>query len=105
MHENNNLIRTLPDVLEERQARRQTLPQEPLRQHGYNFETEEETPVPLSQYLWILRRQIWKILGYVTITVAATLLVSNRLTPVYESTATIDIDRQMPSGIIGQDAN
>ena len=29
------------------------------------------------------------------------LLISKRLTPIYESTATIDIDRQMPSAIIG----
>jgi capsular exopolysaccharide synthesis family protein len=105
MHENNNLIRTLPELLEEPQARRQPLPPEPLRPAGYGFEADEEPPVPLSQYLWILRRQIWKILAFVTITVAATLIASNRMTPVYESTATIDIDRQMPSGIIGQDAN
>ena len=31
-------------------------------------------------------------------------MVSKRLTPIYESTATIDIDRQMPSAIIGQEA-
>ena len=36
--------------------------------------------------------------------VAATLIVSSRLTPIYESTATVDIDRQMPTGIIGQEA-
>ncbi len=34
----------------------------------------------------------------------ATVLVSSRLTPVYESTATIDMDRQTPTGVIGQDA-
>jgi polysaccharide biosynthesis transport protein len=32
------------------------------------------------------------------------LIVSARLTPIYESTVTVDIDRQMPSAIIGQDA-
>jgi capsular exopolysaccharide synthesis family protein len=37
--------------------------------------------------------------------VLATLIVSLRLTPVYEATATIDIDRQSPAGIIGQEAN
>jgi capsular exopolysaccharide synthesis family protein len=36
--------------------------------------------------------------------VVATVIISARLTPVYESTATVDIDRQMPSAAIGQDA-
>jgi len=34
----------------------------------------------------------------------ATLIVSLRLTPIYESTTTVDIDRQMPTGVLGKDA-
>jgi capsular exopolysaccharide synthesis family protein len=64
-----------------------------------------QAAVPLSQYLWILRRHRWKISGFVVACVLAALLVSLRLTPVYEATATIDIDRQSPSGIIGREAN
>src|SRR5579885_856607 len=60
--------------------------------------------IPLSHYLWILRRQGWKIGGFVLASVLATLIVSLRLTPVYESTVTIDIDRQMPTGVLGQEA-
>jgi capsular exopolysaccharide synthesis family protein len=37
-------------------------------------------------------------------TVLATLIVSLRLTPIYESTALVDIDRQMPTGVLGQEA-
>ena len=59
---------------------------------------------PLSHYLWIFRRAWWKILLFVVCAVAATAVISSRLTPIYESTATVDIDRQMPSGIIGQEA-
>src|SRR6202041_1825921 len=33
------------------------------------------------------------------------IIVSSRLTPYYQSTATIDVDRMMPTGVIGQDAN
>ena len=33
-----------------------------------------------------------------------TLIVSLRLTPIYESTATIDIDRRMPTGVLGEEA-
>ena len=60
--------------------------------------------IPLSHYLWILRRQRWKILAFVAVTLTATLVVSKRLTPIYESTAIIDVDRRMPSGVIGQEA-
>jgi polysaccharide biosynthesis transport protein len=60
--------------------------------------------VPLAHYLWILRRHGWKIAGFVAGTVLATLIVSLRLTPVYESTVTVDIDRQMPTGVLGQEA-
>ena len=41
---------------------------------------------------------------FVAAAVAATLIVSYRLTPIYESTATIDVDRRMPTGILGQEA-
>jgi succinoglycan biosynthesis transport protein ExoP len=64
----------------------------------------EEPSVPLSHYLWILRRHKWKILTFVAVCVIATVVISSRLTPIYESTAIIDVDRQMPAGVIGQDA-
>jgi polysaccharide biosynthesis transport protein len=60
--------------------------------------------VPLAHYLWILRRHAWKIAIGVVATSVAALIVSLRLTPVYESTATIDIDRRMPTGVLGQEA-
>jgi uncharacterized protein involved in exopolysaccharide biosynthesis len=60
--------------------------------------------VPLAHYLWILRRRGWQLASFVGVCVAATLLISLRLTPVYEATAIVDIDRQTPPGIIGQDA-
>jgi capsular exopolysaccharide synthesis family protein len=69
------------------------------------FDAEADEPtVPLSHYLWILRRHRWKILAFVGACVASTLIVSFRLTPIYESTATIDIDRRMPTGILGEEA-
>ena len=71
---------------------------------GYPEPESEEPVVPLSHYLWILRRHKWKLLAFVLFCVASTLVVSSRLTPIYEATATIDIDRQAPAGIIGQEA-
>lgn len=64
-----------------------------------------QATVPLSHYLWILRRHRWKILSFIAACVLATAIVSVRITPVYEAIATVDVDRQSPSGIIGQEAN
>ncbi len=72
--------------------------------YGYDVEPPDQTTVPLAHYLWIFRRHRWKILGFVFGCVAATIIISARITPVYESTATVDIDRQMPTAVIGQDA-
>src|SRR4051794_31512864 len=70
-----------------------------------HWEPEPEEPaVPLSHYLWIIKRHRWRILAFVATCVIATLIVSYRITPVYESTAVIDIDRRMPTGILGQEA-
>jgi len=71
----------------------------------YGPEAEvEEASVPLAHYLWILRRHCWKILAFVVTCVAATAIISSRVTPIFESTATIDIDRRMPAGVLGQEA-
>ena len=58
----------------------------------------------LTHYLFIFRRRLGKIASFVIGCTLLTLIVSLRLTPVYESTATIDIDRRMPTGIVGQDS-
>jgi capsular exopolysaccharide synthesis family protein len=68
-------------------------------------EFEPETPaVPLSHYLWILRRHRWKIAAFVATCVLVTAVVSARLQPIYESTATVDVDRQAPSEVVGEDS-
>jgi polysaccharide biosynthesis transport protein len=68
-------------------------------------ELETETPsVPLSHYLWILRRHIWKIVAFVATCLLATFVVSARLHPIYQATATVDVDRQAPSEVVGEDS-
>src|SRR4051812_46780654 len=59
--------------------------------------------IPLAHYLWILRRHGWKMLGFVALVVLCAVVISLRLTPIYESTATIDIDRKMPTGVLGDE--
>jgi len=72
----------------------------------WKFEEPEadEAKVPLSQYLWILKRRRWRILGFIAACTLAAVVVSARLTPLYESTATVDFDRQTPPGVVGPEA-
>ncbi|HEX5431284.1 MAG TPA: polysaccharide biosynthesis tyrosine autokinase [Bryobacteraceae bacterium] len=67
-------------------------------------EEPEEPKIPLSQYLWILKRYRWRIAGFVAASVLGAWIVSARLTPIYESTVTMDVDRQTPSGVVGEAA-
>src|SRR4051812_11291601 len=65
----------------------------------------EDRGIPISHYGWILRRYRWKILAFVTVAVIATILISSRITPIFEATATVDVDRQVPPGVIGAESN
>ncbi|HKF49243.1 MAG TPA: polysaccharide biosynthesis tyrosine autokinase [Terracidiphilus sp.] len=68
-------------------------------------EIEPETPsVPFSRYLWILRRQKWRIAAFVAGCVLITAVLSARIRPIYESIATVDIDRQAPSQVVGDES-
>src|SRR5580698_10162640 len=72
--------------------------------HAEEPETRE-SQTPLSHYLWVLRRRKWPLLLFVVFAVAATIIVSSRLTPYYESTATVDVDRMIPTAVIGQESS
>jgi capsular exopolysaccharide synthesis family protein len=60
---------------------------------------------PLSHYLWILRLHLWKMVAFTAACMFVTFVVSARLKPIYESTATIDVDLQAPSEVVGQGSN
>lgn len=64
----------------------------------------DHVSLPLSHYLWILRRHMWAIVAFVLVVCFATAVVSLRLTPIYESTATLYVDRQEARGIVGQES-
>jgi uncharacterized protein involved in exopolysaccharide biosynthesis len=100
-----NITAMLPAPAEEMSGRNLPAPLELYRASGVGSDMETApASVPLSHYLWLLRRHWWKILGFVVLSVAATAIISSRLIPIYESTTTVDIDRQMPTAIIGQEA-
>src|ERR1039457_543753 len=82
------------------------VPADVYRAASFAPDPEPEQPtVPLTHYLWILNPHRYKIASFVLASVVCTWVVSKRLTPIYESTATIDIDRSMPIGVVGQKAN
>ena len=56
-------------------------------------------------YLHVVWRQRWKMAGFIATCLLATYLVSSRLTPIYEATAKIDVDRRIPTGAVGQEAS
>src|ERR1019366_9942256 len=90
-------------------------PLEPAPSHAMEryavYQTPSEAPegqefaVPLSNYVWILRRHAVVLVAFVALAAGATYVVSSRITPIYESTATLDVDRAIPSSVIGQDSN
>jgi succinoglycan biosynthesis transport protein ExoP len=65
----------------------------------------EASGLPISHYLWIIRRNALPIAGFVATVVLATVIVSARITPVYESTASVYVDRQEAKNIVGRDSD
>ena len=61
--------------------------------------------IPFAHYRWMLNRHKWRLLLFVGIAVSATIVVSKRLVPFYESTVTLDVDRNAAQAVIGQDAS
>jgi polysaccharide biosynthesis transport protein len=65
-------------------------------------------PEPLSilitHYFRVIWSNKWAILAVVVLSGIAALFYSKRITPIYESTTAIQIDRRGPTGVVGQDA-
>lgn len=70
----------------------------------FSEQEAQEASLPLSHYIWVVRRQLWKIAAFVALVLIGTAIVSLRLTPIYESSATLYVDRQEAKGIVGQDS-
>ena len=65
----------------------------------------DESAVPVAHYVWLFKKNAFRV-GLLTIAAGiAAVVVSMQITPVFEATATIDVDRQTPTGVIGQDSN
>ncbi len=60
--------------------------------------------IPLAHYLWLIRRSGYKIAAFVAVCAAATAIATKRITPVFESIVTIDIDRRGRTDVLGRDS-
>ncbi len=90
-----------PDFSTEQLSERAAPAPYPPLPSAYELEPESAA-IPLKHKLWILRRHIWKIGAFIAACLLVTFLASSRRKPMYESTATIDVDLQSPSQIVGQ---
>ena len=73
---------------------------------GQYPEMEAAQPaVSPTHYLLVIWRQRWKILGFVAACMMATYLVSSRLTPIYQATAKIDVDRRTNTNVVGPESS
>lgn len=80
------------------------LPQYALPEPYPEFEVTSPSASPMH-YLLVVSRQKWKILTVIASCMLVTYLVCSRLTPLYEATAKVDVDRRVPAGVIGQEAS
>src|SRR3569833_3223734 len=69
-----------------------------------NPEEQTEVQLPLSHYLWLVRTHWMKMAAFVAFAVIATAMVTARLTPLYESKASLYLDRNAAKNIVGQDS-
>jgi capsular exopolysaccharide synthesis family protein len=68
------------------------------------FEAARPSVSP-THYLLVVYRQKWRIIGFIAACLLATYLISSRLTPIYQATAKIDVDRRIPIGVVGEEAS
>jgi capsular exopolysaccharide synthesis family protein len=80
------------------------LPQHPAPSVHADFELAQPSVAP-THYLHVVWRQRGKIAAFVATCLLVTYLISARMTPIYEATAKIDVDRRIPQGVVGQDAS
>ncbi len=92
-------------VLSLEKPRSLELTMEPVRMPATErLAASSDSAVPISHYLWLFRRNAWRIALFVIAITAGAVIWSMRMTPVYEATVTLDVDRHMPTGVIGQES-
>ncbi|MDZ7638305.1 MAG: polysaccharide biosynthesis tyrosine autokinase [Bryobacterales bacterium] len=60
--------------------------------------------VPITQYLYAIYRNRWRIVPFTMLSIVATLLVSLRMTPLYEAITVLDVDRNGEVEAVGSES-
>ena len=63
-----------------------------------------DVQLPLSHYVWLVKTHWIKMLAFIAFAVIATAMVTARLTPQYEATAKLYLDRNAAKNLVGQDS-
>jgi succinoglycan biosynthesis transport protein ExoP len=63
-----------------------------------------DVQLPLSHYVWLVRTHWIKMAAFIAFAMIATAMVTARLTPQYQATATLLIDRNAAKNLVGQDS-
>jgi capsular exopolysaccharide synthesis family protein len=97
----------------------QYLPQPPLNNSGalmqvpqpeiatpllVNSDDTSEAQLPISHYVWLVRTHWVKMAAFVAFALIATAMVTARLKPQYQATATLYLDRSAAKNLVGQDS-
>ncbi len=101
------MVSSNQDGLVKREPRALELTMDPVRVPSMTADRSQpnaETVVPLAHYIWLFRRNALRIGLLVLAATLGALAISIQMTPVYEATVTIDVDRQTPTGVIGQES-
>lgn len=69
-----------------------------------NPEEPTDVQLPLSHYLWLVRTHWMKMAAFVAFAVITTAMITARLTPLYESRASLYLDRNAAKNIVGQES-
>ncbi len=73
--------------------------------YGAGEPPPSEGNLPVAHYLWVFKRYRWHMLTFVALCTVATFVISSRMSPMYESTATLDVDRDAPAGVVGEESH
>jgi capsular exopolysaccharide synthesis family protein len=69
-----------------------------------NPEEQSDVQLPLSHYVWLIRTHWMKMAAFIAFAVIATAMITARMTPLYESKASLYLDRNAAKNIVGQDS-
>jgi capsular exopolysaccharide synthesis family protein len=82
----------------------QAIPQDVSAPLLLSADDASDVQLPLSHYFWLVRTHWVKMTAFIAFAVIATAMVTARLTPQYEATASLYLDRNAAKNLVGQDS-